>query len=288
MGTMQIKFEGQTHSIDASTLIMALTRYQAVVEEANRQLSGGAREVTLKVNALKEGSFIIDFSIVQSIVRQLFSRDAVGYIAELVGAIGGVYALYEKFKGKPVREKKDLEKVSLTVKGDVNVAVNIYNKKDVRRALSETVKAAMEDASVSGFSVKGEEGNPCAIFERETFAEYVYDDFENEESIPEERTTEEDATLVITGLSFEKGRQWQFVYNGFLIRMPVKEGALMDKIDKGERFGKGDAIRVRLRCLQHYDKSLCAYINKSYRIVEFHEHIIPEEPGSLFKEMQNE
>ena len=60
--------------------------------------------------------------------------------------------------------------------------------------------------------------------------------------------------------------------------------ALMQKIDEGERFGKGDAIKVKLRRVQRYNKEYRAYENKSYRIVEFIEHIIPQKPLNLFEE----
>lgn len=41
----------------------------------------------------------------------------------------------------------------------------------------------------------------------------------------------------------------------------------------GERFGKGDAIRVRLRIVQRYNKDYKAYENKAFKITEFYEHI---------------
>lgn len=99
-----------------------------------------------------------------------------------------------------------------------------------------------------------------------------------------ERVVEEITTLVIVGLNFERGSRWQFMYNGFKISMIVKDDALMQKIDEGERFGKGDAIKVKLRRVQRYNKEYRAYENKSYRIVEFIEHIIPQKPLNLFEE----
>ena len=282
--TMRLKFEGQTHAIDANTLINALVHYQIVVNEANKQYGGGARDVRLQVNAIEKGSFVIDISVVQDVIKQLFSNDSVGYISGLVTIVGGVYGLYKVFKGKPIKTKEDQataeRSVSLTVNGNVTInnITNVYNQPIVREAISKSVENADEDPNVEGFTIsRDKEDNNPVTFERKDFKSYIYDDFDNEEDIPDEREIDEITTLTIVGLNFEKGSRWQFMYNGFKIARKVKDDALMKKIDEGERFGKGDAIRVKLRRVQRYNKEYRAYENKSYKIIEFIEHIIPEE-----------
>ena len=233
---MQLELQGQEHSIDANTLVNMLIHYQAIVTEANKQLSGGSREVLLKVNALKQGSFIIDVSVVQNVISQLFSKDTVSYIADLCGAVGGVYALYHKFKGKPVRtdkEKKDAVSIKI---GNVNIAantINIYNQSAVRQAVSKSMETANEDPSVEGFTIKGDKGDTCAQFEREEFKDFIYDGFDTEDDIPDEKVIDEATTLILVGLNFEPGSRWQFMYNGFKISMTVKDDALMQKIKIG-------------------------------------------------------
>lgn len=284
---MQLELQGQTHSIDANTLVNMLVHYQAIVTEANKQLSGGSREVTLKVNALKQGSFIIDISVVQNIVSQLFSSDTVSYVADLCGAVGGIYALYHKFKGKPIKTDKEKEEaVSIKLEDNTNIninTINIYNQPLVRQAVSKSMETANEDPSVEGFTIKGDKGNTCAKFERKDFKDYIYDGFDTEDNIPNEKIIDEDTTLVIVGLNFEPGARWQFMYNGFKISMIVKDDALMQKINEGERFGKGDAIKVKLRRIQRYNKDYRTYENKSYKIIEFYEHVIPQKPLDMFK-----
>lgn len=290
---MQIKFEGQTHSIDANTLVNVLVHYQNVVTEANKQFGGGAREVRLQVNAIEKGSFVIDISVVQNIVQQLFSKDVVEYIAGLVTIVGGTYALYKKFKGRPVKSKEDMaaaEKVvGMKIDGGVDITIknitNVYNQPPVREAISKSVETADSDPNVEGFSVSKDDGNPAATFKREEFKDYIYTDFDTEEDIPDERSFDETAILTIVGLNFERGSRWQFMYKGFKINIMVKDDALMSKIDEGERFGKGDAIKVKLRVQQRYNKEYRAYENKSFKIVEFYEHIISKE-GDLFVDNQ--
>lgn len=288
---MQLKFEGQTHSIDANTLVNVLVHYQAVVTEANRQFGGGAREVSIQVNAIEKGSFVIDISVVQGIVQQLFSKDTVEYLAGLTAIVGGVYALYKTFKGRPVKSKEDVAAAENTVKIDIkgNVGINIknitnvYNQPIVREAISKSVETADEDPNVEGFTVSKDKGTPATTFKRDEFKDYIYNDFDTEDDIPDERTFDETATLTIVGLNFERGSRWQFMYKGFKINIVVKDDAIMNKIDEGERFGKGDAIRVKLRIVQRYNKDYKAYENKSFKIVEFYEHVINKE-GDLFKD----
>jgi hypothetical protein len=67
--------------------------------------------------------------------------------------------------------------------------------------------------------------------------------------------------------------KWKFIYNGFPISITVKDDALMEAIDQGERFGKGDALHVKLKVVQKYDDNYNTYVNSSYKIVEFYKHI---------------
>lgn len=53
--SMQIKFEGQEHQIDANTLINVLIHYQTIITEANKELGGGSKNIELKVNAFEKG-----------------------------------------------------------------------------------------------------------------------------------------------------------------------------------------------------------------------------------------
>ena len=57
---MQISFDGQSHQIDANTLVNMLIHYGAIIQQANSELSGGSRNVQVNINAFKEGSFVVD------------------------------------------------------------------------------------------------------------------------------------------------------------------------------------------------------------------------------------
>ena len=216
--SMKIVFEGQTHQIDANTLINVLIHYQTVITEANKELSGGTKSVELKVNALKKGSFIVDVSIAESI-KELFSSNTMEYLAALSTVVGGVYGAYKILKGKPA--KSEDEQKSISVNGDDNQTiiinksiVNVYNQPIVRESISKSIETSNEDVNVEGVTFDSNNDNPIS-FIKEEFKEYIYNDFDEENSIPEEKDKIVDATLTIIALNFEAGSRWQFLYNGY-------------------------------------------------------------------------
>ena len=215
---MKIVFEGQNSQIDANTLINVLIHYQTVVAEANKELGGGTKDIELKVNAIEKGSFIIDVSVVESVIRQIFSGSAMGYLASLCTVVGGVFGAYRLLKGRPAKTEED--KSSITVKGvgnrvEINqTIVNVYNNRVVREAVSKAIETADADASVEGLKVDTGEGD-AVEFGKADFKEYIYTGFDEEEVLPEEVVETVDAVLTIIALNFEPGSRWQFMYNGF-------------------------------------------------------------------------
>lgn len=276
-GAMQIKFEGQEHQIDANTLINVLIHYQNVINEINAVYGGGSKQIVTKVNAIEKGSFIIDISIKESL-KNLFSHDNVGYIASLVTIVGGVFSAYKTLKGKP---SKDGDLVINDNREYNKNIIKVYNSKLVREAISKSIETANEDVNVEGLTIDCEQEQKVS-FDKEEFAEYIYNDFDEEDVLPTERHEDVEAILTIISLNFESGSQWGFIYNGFKIKMIVKDDALMRKIDEGARFGKGDAIKVKMRIKKVYNPTYKTYENKSYKIVEFIEHIAAPQQMKMY------
>lgn len=288
---MQIRFASNEHQIDSNTLINYLIHYNAVVAEVNDAYGQGDKKISVKVNALKEGSFVIDLSLLEETIISLFSRQNVEYLANVIAIVGGVYSAYKILKGRPVKTKDDSEAVNITFEqlnhnqnAVINqTIVNVYNNRVVREAISNSFTTVSEDESVTGVEISSDVTNIPVLFERADFSSLQYKDFEHEGDMPERIEELVEARLTIISLNFERGNRWQFMYNGFKINMTVKDDALMERIEQGARFGKGDSIRVKMRILKEYNKSYKAYENKSYRIDEFLEHVISPSQSSLFE-----
>lgn len=265
--SMNITFEGNSHQVDANTLINALIHYQTIINEANRIYGGGAKEIKMQVYAPKQGSFVIDIRLIDTL-KNLFSTGSVTYIAGLVTIVGGVIAAYKQLKGRKAKDGDITIGSNITINQQITT---IYNNRIVREAISKSIENAQADGNVDGLSVTA--ANQKTTFDKKDFPSYIYDDFDNEEVLPDEKVIEVDALLTITSLSFEPKSKWKFIYNGFNIAASIKDELLMEIIDKGERFGKGDALKVKLRIMQKYDKTCKAYYNSSFSVIEFHEHI---------------
>lgn len=285
---MQIKFEGQNHQIDANTLVNVLIHYNNLIEIINKEYGQGEKKISLRVNAIEKGSFVIDVSPVENLVQSLFSSEGVAYISSVIAITEGVYQLYKWRKGKPIDSKEDKDNVENIIKsGDTIInahTVNIYNLQQSREAISKSIETANQDQSVEGISYSFDGKEEKIEYKKTEFEELIYTDFDTEKDVPNENEEIVDATLVITKLSFEKGATWQFLYNGFKISLVVKDDALMKHIDNGARFAKGDAIKVKMKIVKRYNAEYNAYENKGYKILEFMEHIVAQRPnqGKLF------
>lgn len=281
--SLQIKFDGGTHQIDANTLINTLIHYNAIISEINRVHGNGEKKINLVVNALKEGSFVIDVSLVESVIKSIFSSKSISYVAELVTILGAVFGAYQFLKGKPAKTEEQKESIKIADNIELNTTiVNIYNTQVVREAISKSFETVTKDANVEGVSILRQDDKIFSA-QRSEFEELIYNDFAKEDEIPEEiQEIDDDAVLVIKSLSFQSGASWSFYYRGFPISIHMKNSELLKSIDKGARFGKGDALKVKLCITKRYVKEYKAYENKSFRIVEFYEHIQCATDQSLF------
>ena len=277
----QIRFTGEGHQIDANTLVNTLIHYSALVDEINKNLSEGDREIRIRINAIEKGSFVVDIELIENIVQNLFCKNSMEYMAYLAAVIGVSLEIYKQFKGAPAPKDADIEFNKGRTHIEKQTIINIYNQPTVRMPISKLIETAEQDKSVKGVVFEDKTGDVIKI-DRDEFSDLIYTDFDKENEIPkEDHVIVDNAVLNIVKLSFEKGSRWEFIYDGFKISMAVKDSNLMNLIDKGMRFAKGDALRVKLDILRVYDYEYNVYVNKNYKILEFKEHILAPNQGTI-------
>lgn len=277
----QIRFDVDGHQLDANTLINTLVHYKNLVEEVNRIASNGEREVDIRINALEPGSFIIDIMLVTDLIEKLFSGKAIEYAANLSSVLLYIMTIYNKQKGHPVDVSKPEYQQNITINNSTVNIYNIYNNQSVRAPISKIYETAHNDKSVEGLSFSDKKGDLIGV-DRDNFEELQYDEFYKEVGEPKENIiTKENASLKIVKLSFEKDRRWTFIYEGNKISITVSDPALMDHINNGTSFSKGDSLIVDLEIIQKYDYEYNTFVNKDYKITAFKEHIHAPSQTSL-------
>lgn len=269
------KLEGGS-GIDANTLINVLTHQVAIVEETNKILGGGSKDVRVKVNALNPGSFEIHLEVITDFFGELFSRGLTEYAASIVTVVDGVYRLFRRLRGKKTTEEEVRSSTVINDNSVTNITniTNVYNSYVVRSAVRSSLKTASEDPVVEGLTIYREDESTTGVpfwISKDELSDLADVDLDN---APLECTqTISDVSLIIVSLNFEKDKTWQFVYDGNRIACKMKDDALQKEIDGGMSFQKGDALIATLEVKKVFDNSINAYVNKSYRILDVSRHI---------------
>lgn len=283
-----IRFEGQSHAIDANTLVNMLIHCKGLIDAIDAE-RGGGRGIRMDVNAIERGSFVIDLSLAGNAMRGLFSSGAIGHVADVATILGLLLDLFSRFRGRRMgvgEAEAAANEINVAV-NNVRVSetvVNIYNgSAPAREAVGKMFETANDDGYVDGVTFGC--GGRTVAFTKGEFPEII-SNMADSDILPGDREEERDATLNVLGLRFEPGGRWQFMYDGGKISATIGAERLMEAIDGGERFGKGDALRVRLRIVKRFSKEYNCYVNASFRITEYYEHIKAGETGDLFRDQQ--
>lgn len=287
----KLKFDGELNEVDAATLGYSLLNVTNIIQEVNQDLGTG-QKIEIKVKAHTPGSFLVHLALDPSQVMPLMSlvtAENVEAAAKAAGAIittvTALFGIRKKLKGEPPKEIQQKGDEVQIHSGDGSVIVveqktynTYFNNPKVNDALSKTFKTLESDPSVTGFEITDAEERP--LFEA------TRDDFHGmalSTSVPQAQTKSiiQVAKLHIVKPSFERNLKWDVVLNGIRTPVAMNDEDFLNRIDKGERFGKGDVLDVELQIDQVLDPNIDTYINKAYQINKVVEHIPRAEQQSL-------
>ena len=290
MEDLKIKFDGQTHQIEANTLINSLLHFTAIVQEINAELKTD-RKIDIKINALPEGSFLVHFTLeAMTLLEQatkIFSNPTNSAAANIISELGLVYGIYRFLGGKPIKSKKVIgNQVTIeNEKGDTiitnNITINIFENKNVQKSLSQEFATLENDPNVTGFEIIDSNNVPIVQIPRIEFSDLAASETNGVVS-ENENIVYKNGTLNILRLSFDKGQKWDFYYEGNKITAKINDVDFLIKIDSGESFSKGDSLEVELEILQEFDQTVNTFVNKSYKINRIIKHIPRPQQSNLF------
>lgn len=291
----KLKFDGKLHEVDASTLGYSLLNITNLIQEVNQELGTG-QKIEIKVKANAPGSFLVHIALdagqVVNPLMEYLNADNIKIVAEattaIIGTLGALFGLRKFLKAEPPKEVSQKEEVveiqnsaGATVIIDRRTYSAYFNNTKVNDALSKTFKTLDSDPNITGFEITDEQEVPVFEVEREDFQPMALTS-----SVPQAQTRSitQRATLYIVKPSFEHNLTWNVVYAGIRASVMMEDEQFLARIDKGERFAKGDQLEVELKIDQVLDQNVGTYINRlPYHVLKVVHHIPRPEQEGLFQ-----
>ena len=264
------KLDGEIRELDVFQLAPTLLALGELIQESNREVNPGGRQIGVNVKPFREGSFIVDLTVFPQTHLQQFLDllnnhpvDQVKTLLEWIGLIGGtpfgVVQLVKWLKGKP----KSVEKVSsgefrytasddrsITVAAPVHQLIanstitnNIYKvyaaPLEQHNSITD-VKTYIEDHQESEVVVTKDE----AAILRQYVA--VSDELPGTEVVKEQ--VYHDVYLNPKRGAFDGDpKDWSFRRGGEIVVATIKDKGFLDKCAKGEyRLNQSDLLIVDL------------------------------------------
>ena len=281
----KIRFIGELNEIDVNVLISSLLHTTNIIQEINKELNTD-RKIEIKIKALDGGSFSIYIELLESIVQYIGNiftsgENVAGNLIKILVEILGLRKFLKGRKYKKAEKEGNIVKIE-NLNGNIivvkNSTFNIYDKNQpIKDAIAKNFETLHGDPSITGFEITDTNEKPMINIERKDFEDMSIKD----ETTEEKRNILEKATLNIIKLSFEGKYKWEFYYRGNKISANILDEPFNNLIDGGEKFAKGDKLKVDLEITQIFDSSANTFINKSYQIKHVVKHIPRKEQTRL-------
>lgn len=285
----KIVFDSEKHEVDVETLIGCLMHTSNIIQEVNKSLETD-KKIEVKIKALERGSFEVHIELVEKLLNSLFSRESLTIGAEIVTVVGALYGFAYWLRGKkPKKTEQQGNKVEITNhdgdKTSIDIKVyNIFNEnKIVRDNIAKQFSVLEKSEGVSGFKFESNEVKTYILEEEFSEVATRLDALDNDINEPMKEILHNKKILIIRP-SFDKDLKWDFVCDGQKLSAKMEDEAMINIIDNGEEFSKGDFMLVDLEVIKFYDKDLGVHMitKDSYKILRYKEHIKTGKIGKLF------
>lgn len=279
---LQIKFAGASNEIMVDLFIESLTNYAIVAQESSSTVYPGSK-LNIKIKALKPGSFIVVLDLILENIPGLFNESNIGYAADVVGVVGGLYGLKKWLSknGNPdnVELINDNDIKISNNKGSIVISQNVYNvystNPKVRDSIRKTFNKLKEpDNDISSFEISElNDDEVKSVFEvnKNDFPLMSSDKDEIEKRKRNLKINQQE--LSVFKVVFGDNYKWEFYYNGNKIFADLRDVSFNSKIEKGEiAFRSGDKLIVDLEIEQVFNELANIFENRSYHILKVDQH----------------
>lgn len=277
------KYHSDSDSIDLNTLLTSQIHFGTILSEIKNEIAGDT-DLSIRIKPLEKGNVPFDIILNVSWLKQLLQPDNIAYASGIITVLVGLFQIRMWLKGeKPTSIEIEDEKIIIK-KGDLVLTVPkktylIYERNTtIDIAMKKGFEAIEKDEEVTSIEIQDEKKVPLITVPRENFEDFISPNELFESLVKKEPVRQE--TLTIFKVVFDKGYKWQFYMNGRKISASIPDN-FMDRIDKGERFAKGDTLVAEVEVEKVYDKTLDIYVEKDFKILNVIEHKPRAEQGKL-------
>ena len=250
--------------MDVRELAPSLLAFADLVNHVNRAI-GGEQEIQVLLNqdSLQKGSFDITTILQCSILEQaklfMSMADENGLTAVMTvlgwggGTVGGIFSLIKWIRGRKITaaESKENKIILHLDDGDIVVTTHnvmkVYVNADCRRSI-EQVLLPLQHEGIEGFELR----NPEHLQDKEAIESITKKDVHYFKAPPvesvecEENLPEQEITVKITSITFEKGNKWRLTDGNNTFWAKIEDEAFLADVERGNlSFTNGDMLRIK-------------------------------------------
>lgn len=275
---LTLKYEGEgvaEGEMDAYEVAAAVRGFSDFTRLIGATSYGEDAEIKTTIRGFREGSFEID--LVYSLLSSEFSglvSSAIGSPGDFLKLIGDCFDLIKHLRGKPPRDTWRAEPGIVNVENNhgaviqaKEVVINVVLDRKTGRAVQDFVKRPLARSADKIDILSKDE--TIATAGRDDSGFFV--EIETSEKLVEHTA---EVFLTIRTVVLEGDTRWRFHDGQRIVAATIEDQAFLQLVAKGERFGRGDTLRVRLRATQ---RRVDGQLKADYVIVEVLDHAVFEE-----------
>ena len=266
--------EGRLNVYEAAATMLAFSEF---VTEAGRVVFGPKVEIKAQVEGFRSGSFLTD--VLFQVAGPALPLLANGEIGEVLKTIKTAFELWKHLRGVPPKEVKQIEQnVSVTNHDGKVIVVNAQSLQLVMsdkgsEAVERFVGAQLNMQDLDSVEIlKGRQKLAAASRSEAAYFRSVA------ATLPVTDNTFEYA-LTVEAPVFKEGNKWRFSDGGSSFFADIEDDEFLHRVNAGEPFAKGDALRVLMRIEQ---ERRGAELTTNRRIMKVMEHIRQQPTQRLF------
>ena len=285
-----IVFGTDENRINAESYGAALCEISNLVSRLTKEDAPGF-QLDFHVVSERKGSFIADGQLVPIVVIGLglpvTAANYAAYKTVVSGVVKGVSKVLELWKKLNGKEPKRIEVHgdNATIVSFDGAVINLTNSElkvgtdqSVADGLSKMFAKFTQDQELDSIGIH--EGRKKLV----TIDRKEFSDLARHVKVikPTINIIREKAIVYPVRQSFYKNKKNDFIYKGFEIPAKILDEGFWQRIDADEMVAKADSFEVILEIEQRLDKTVDAYRNKKYTVVEVLKHTHKTKPPKLF------